>query len=30
MGAMEAVLYDNEDVNTVVANLDEEVKNIIG
>ena len=30
MGAMEAVLYDNEDVNTVVTNLDQEVKNIIG
>ena len=30
MGAMEAVLYDGEDVNTVVAELDEEVKNLIG
>lgn len=29
MSAMEAVLYDNEDVATVVAQLDEDVKNII-
>lgn len=29
MAAMEAVLYDNEDVNKVVADLDNEVKNIL-
>lgn len=30
MGAMETILYDNEDVNTIIADLDQKVKNLIG